>query len=251
MLHVRDVNASIAFYEACGMRALSFAERPSGAAGSFVGYGEYRDAEHFALELSAPSPKSKQASSPVELGSGFQGMAFGDLNLSAALNGGGRRSSRSTAACPCVEDPDGYPVSSQPMADAGDRFCSLTLRVSDLEASRSFYCNALGMLEQSGEASESDRTCCLLRCGAGGAGGAPVALALVEREGEGPVEHGSGFDHLAVSTPDVHAAAAELQSAGVDVFLPPTVMFGINITGLRDPDGYSIYLTEEEGFRRR
>lgn len=242
MLHVRDVNASLAFYEACGMRRLSYAERPSGAATSFVGFGEYRDAENFALELAAPSPKSKEGKAPVDLGSGFQYMAFGDLDTSALPACSGDSS---------VKDPDGYTVSSQAMDGPGDRFRCLAIRVADLDAAKRFYCDALGMLEQTGEETESAGRCCWLRYRAGGGDGTPVALALVERSQGEPVEHGNGFDHLAVSTPDVHAAAAALQSAGADVFLPPTVMFGINISGVKDPDGYAIYLTEEEGFRRR
>merc|ERR1712086_228599 len=74
----------------------------------------------------------------------------------------------------------------------------------------------------------------------------PAALKLVS-EGNAPVSIGKGFDHLVMSTPDVKLAAKSLEAAGVKVTLPPTVMFGMNITGTKDPDGYSIFLVEEAG----
>jgi len=109
------------------------------------------------------------------------------------------------------------------------------------------------MVEQEAESAgvpcDDNEVCRVFRFAEGGGpGGIPAALRLVLADG--PIEKGTGFDHLVLATRDVERAAGIVKAAGTEVTLPPTVMFGINITGVRDPDGYSIYLVEEEGFRK-
>lgn len=249
MLKVRDVNASIAFYKACGMRVLSYSEYPNGRATAFVGFGKYRDAEHFALELSAAPRKPDEAQSPIDVGNSFQYMSLADLNVSTVLESHGKLSPWSTYYEPFLDDPDGYTVKPQRTCVPGDRFQSFWLCVSDLAASKAFYCGTLGMVADEQKDGDDTRTHCVLRFGNACDGGAPVSLGLVE--GTSGLEAGDGFDHLALAAADVRAAAEALTAAGADVFLPPTVMFGINITGARDPDGHSIYFVEEAGFRAR
>eukprot|EP00929_Paragymnodinium_shiwhaense_P096883 TRINITY_DN58611_c0_g1_i1.p1 TRINITY_DN58611_c0_g1~~TRINITY_DN58611_c0_g1_i1.p1 ORF type:complete len:323 (+),score=19.50 TRINITY_DN58611_c0_g1_i1:73-1041(+) len=246
-MSIRDVNKSIAFYKACGMRVLAYNEYPNGQATAFVGFGEYRDTEHFALELTAPSPKSERAKRPVDVGNGFQYMCFANMNVSAALASHGELSPWSTYYEQLVDDPTGYTVKPEKGDGPGDPFRTFCLSVSDLAVSKHFYCDYLGMMDQAPEGLDDTRLNCAMRYANKCREGKTVSLGLVE----GQVQRGDGFDHLAISTMDVHAAAAALQSKGVDVFLPPTVMFGINITGVRDPDGYSVYLVEESGYLKR
>ena len=73
---------------------------------------------------------------------------------------------------------------------------------------------------------------------------------LCLRQSNVPVDLGTGFDHLVISTADVEAAAAQLQEKGVKIALPPTVMFGLKITGVVDDDGYKIYLVDETDFQK-
>jgi lactoylglutathione lyase len=114
-------------------------------------------------------------------------------------------------------------------------------RVGDLDRSLVFY-TALGYVE--------------LGRVDGGDGGRlailkfpdePVAtLELVHRFGDGPVEVGNGFDHLAIQV-DVLATTLEaLTEAGLE---PEPVQFpggsdGPKTSWLTDPDGYRIELVE-------
>lgn len=257
MLHVRDANASIDFYRGCGMQVLSFAQRPNGAATVFMGFGSSRDVKHFALELSAASPKSKRGQEPIELGDGFQHMVFGRA--------------QGFASDQALVDPDGYMVRESASVDCGDTFCDFCLRVSDLDASVQFYTSTLGMVAQPLETASAVKPgarCCSMRYSTDADDSfLPMSLTLIqegpdpitlrdllltdiEPQGGRKITVGSGFDHFVISTPDVQAAAKTLVAAGVEITLPPTVMFGMNITGIRDLDGYSIYFVEEEGFRQ-
>ena len=60
----------------------------------------------------------------------------------------------------------------------------------------------------------------------------------------------TGFDHLVVSTADVEDATSALETVGVKVLMPPTNMFGMNIAGFVDCDGYKIYLVKESDFQQ-
>ena len=54
MLRVADRDAAVAFWEGRGAQVIS----PDGPGAKFVGFGAYRDTEHFALELAQVSPDS-------------------------------------------------------------------------------------------------------------------------------------------------------------------------------------------------
>ena len=71
MLHVKDIDESLNFYQDLGMKVLSCNRRPNGAATAFVGFGTLRDMENFALELSAQK-RSEKENAGINLGS-FQG----------------------------------------------------------------------------------------------------------------------------------------------------------------------------------
>ena len=64
---------------------------------------------------------------------------------------------------------------------------------------------------------------------------------------EEPYEQGTGWGHLAIGVPDIHAACERLQGAGVTIARPPGPMkHGTTVIAfIVDPDGYKIELIEE------
>ncbi|MFE3204771.1 VOC family protein [Embleya sp. NPDC055664] len=117
----------------------------------------------------------------------------------------------------------------------------VSYRVTDLDHSLGFY-TALGYVE-------------LGRVQAGDAGhlailafpGEPAAsLELVHRSDGGPVDVGTGFDHLAIQVDTLAATVERLTAAGLE---PGPVRYpggprGPKTSWLTDPDGYRIELVE-------
>ena len=63
-----------------------------------------------------------------------------------------------------------------------------------------------------------------------------------------PLVMGNMVDHLVFGTPSVDAAAEVLgatEQGKEAIFMEPTAMFGTTILGIKDPNGYTIYLAEE------
>eukprot|EP00439_Symbiodinium_sp_Y106_P048189 s65_g6.t1 len=213
MLHIRDLDDSLAFYEALGLRTLSCNRRPSGGGTAFVGPGELRDKENFALELAS----AKDPEKPLQQG-GFQGLVIsGDPGEKV--------------------DPNGYPMSFSESRQKGS-VLSLRLQTSNLRNATDFY-EQLGMKvidEDAGTASLAF------------ASGPQTMLTLTQTASE--VGRSTGYDHLVVSTVDVEDATSTLESLGAKVLMPPTKMFGMNIAGFTDCDGYKIYLVKESDFQQ-
>ena len=77
--------------------------------------------------------------------------------------------------------------------------------------------------------------------------GAEPRLELTYNIGrEEPYEIGTGYGHIAISTPDLDATLANLAAQGIEPERPPyTVREGGNrLCFVRDPDGYRIELIE-------
>jgi lactoylglutathione lyase len=122
----------------------------------------------------------------------------------------------------------------------------VSYRVTDLDRSLGFY-TALGYVEL-GKVE-------LGRAEGGDAGhlvilkfpGEPAAsLELVHRPGDGPVDVGSGFDHLAIQVDTLTTTLETLTEAGLT---PEPVQYpggphGPKTSWLTDPDGYRIELVE-------
>ena len=77
-----------------------------------------------------------------------------------------------------------------------------------------------------------------------------VATTLVFSKSPQELEMGNCYDHLAISTPNVQAAATALRDSLDDpddaIFMDPCPMFGTQIMGLTDPSGYKVYLVEQQ-----
>ncbi|MDL4814049.1 VOC family protein [Actinomadura opuntiae] len=117
----------------------------------------------------------------------------------------------------------------------------VSYRVTDLDRSVGFY-TALGYTEL-GRVETGDRArLVILKFPDEPA----ASLELVHRPGDGPVDVGSGFDHLAIQVETLATTLETLTEAGLG---PEPVQYpggphGPKTSWLTDPDGYRIELVE-------
>ena len=73
-------------------------------------------------------------------------------------------------------------------------------------------------------------------------------LELTYNHGVDSYEIGTGYGHIAITTPDIDGALAQLAEQGIEPERPPyTIREGGNrLCFVRDPDGYRIELIERE-----
>jgi lactoylglutathione lyase len=116
-------------------------------------------------------------------------------------------------------------------------------RITDIDRSVAFY-EALGFEE---------RRTMTLKDGAVntfmGLPGDADRLELTWNPGVESYELGTGYGHIAISTPDIHATLAALAKLGIDAEKPPYSVRegGSLLTFVRDPDGYRIELIQRSG----
>jgi lactoylglutathione lyase len=114
-------------------------------------------------------------------------------------------------------------------------------RVTDLSSSLAFY-SALGYVEVSRVTVDVSSRLVLLQLPDEPA----ASLELVHRPSDGPVDVGSGFDHLAIEVDALETTLAFLSEAGLQPGPPqyPAGPDGPRTSWLTDPDGYPIELVE-------
>ena len=78
-------------------------------------------------------------------------------------------------------------------------------------------------------------------------GDAPV-LELTYNHGVGSYDLGTGYNHIAITTPDLDATLADLAEQGIEPEKPPYTVRegGSRLCFVRDPDGYRIELIEKD-----
>jgi lactoylglutathione lyase len=136
------------------------------------------------------------------------------------------------------------------------RLLHTMIRVSDLERSVAFYCDALGMRELRREDYPTGKfTLAFLGYDDETDG---TVIELTYNYGELQYTHGTGFGHLAMAVVDIAAAVARLQQLGVKILRDPGPMSHTATNGQRDviafvedPDGYRIELIEQAERRER
>lgn len=265
MLRCRDVKETVAFWESRGARVLS---RLGKAGNCFVGYGEYRDMTHFALELAQAEEKKDEKE---EVGVTNTALAFIGLSALSKLPADQQVELDATLdkeADPLARfllerklrmpapgtDPNGVEVRSVASAP-GDPLSRLCLHSSSLDASADFY---LGLLAMKEVARSEDELCVRYERAVDESGtplGVPTTLVLVKRDGfserQAPESSIECFDHIAISCRNITGARAffDARQHSASVILEPTDMFGTVVMGLSDPDGHKVYLVEEAGFR--
>ncbi|WP_406261535.1 VOC family protein [Streptomyces nigra] len=117
----------------------------------------------------------------------------------------------------------------------------VSYRVTDLDRSLDFY-TALGYAELGRVALGDGAHLVLLRFPEEPA----ASLELVHRPGDGQVDVGSGFDHLAIQVEGLTATLKRLAKAGLrpGALQYPGGPGGPKTSWLTDPDGYRIELVE-------
>jgi lactoylglutathione lyase len=115
-------------------------------------------------------------------------------------------------------------------------------RITDIDRSVAFY-RALGFEERRRMPIGDSATNVFM-----GLPGDGDRLELTYNHGVHEYEIGTGYGHIAITTPDIHATLAELAKQGIEAEKPPyTVRDGGSLLCfVRDPDSYRIELIERE-----
>lgn len=126
------------------------------------------------------------------------------------------------------------------------RYLHTMIRVSDVEASLKFWCEALGLEEMRRFDNEKGRFTLIFLA-------APADRGRSEAERSPEVEltwnwdpeaytGGRNFGHLAYKVEDIYAACSRLMDAGVTINRPPRDGY---MAFVRSPDGISVELLQE------
>ncbi len=113
-------------------------------------------------------------------------------------------------------------------------------RIGDIDRSVRFYA-ALGF-EERGRRPIRDEAINVFM----GLPGDGPRLELTYNHGVGSYELGSGYNHIAITAPDLDALLVRLGAQGIEPERPPYTVGedGSRICFVRDPDGYRIELVE-------
>jgi lactoylglutathione lyase len=125
------------------------------------------------------------------------------------------------------------------------RLLHTMVRVRDLDRSLKFYCDGLGMRVLSAFDSEQGRFSLRFVSFTDFASGPAIELTHNWDKAE-DYTHGSGYGHIAIGVPDIHAACKRLEAAGGTVTTEPKHMVAgaPALAFVKDPDGYSIELIQ-------
>ena len=124
------------------------------------------------------------------------------------------------------------------------RMLHTMLRVGDLEASKRFYCEVLGMkLLREKEYPAGQFTLCFVGYGEEDSN---TVLELTYNWGTSSYDIGNAFGHIALATTDIYATVERIRAAGGKVTREPGPMkHGTTVIAfVEDPSGYKIELIE-------
>jgi len=118
------------------------------------------------------------------------------------------------------------------------------IRVGDLEASKKFYCEALGMkMLREKEYPDGKFTLCFVGYGEESE---EAAIELTFNWGVSSYNLGDGYGHVAIGTKDIKGACDRVRAQGYKVTREPGPMkHGTTVIAfVEDPTGYKIELIE-------
>lgn len=125
------------------------------------------------------------------------------------------------------------------------RMLHTMIRVADLEASKKFYCEALGMkVLREKEYPEGKFTLCFLGYGDEATN---TVIELTYNWDRSSYTIGDAFGHIAIGTTDIRAACDRVRALGYKVTREPGPMkHGTTVLAfVEDPTGYKIELIDE------
>jgi catechol 2,3-dioxygenase-like lactoylglutathione lyase family enzyme len=135
-----------------------------------------------------------------------------------------------------ADEPNGISVQSSASAP-GDYLARFALKSNKLQETYTFYTNILGMECKA----QDDTMLCLRYDNDCFSSGVPTTLVFDATTDE--LRPGDCFDHLAITTrASIADIATELEDMDCKVFMKPTEMFGKQVMGLIDPNGYKVVL---------
>lgn len=118
------------------------------------------------------------------------------------------------------------------------KYLHTMVRVTDLDASLAFYCDALGLVElRRHESPEGRFTLIFLSA----PGDETAQVELTYNWDPEVYTGGRNFGHLAYAVPDIYATCARLAAAGVTINRPPR---DGRMAFVRSPDGISVELLQ-------
>ena len=121
------------------------------------------------------------------------------------------------------------------------RYLHTMVRVRDIDESKRFYCDLLGLTEVRRSENAAGRFT-LVFLAPEGQEDAQVELTFNWDETEGYGEGARNFGHLAYAVADIYAACTRLQEGGVTINRPPR---DGRMAFVRSPDGISIELLQD------
>ena len=126
------------------------------------------------------------------------------------------------------------------------RLLHTMIRIGDLERSKKFYCEVLGMrLLREHKFPEGEFSLAFL--GYGDESDSTV-LELTHNWGQTEYDLGDGYGHIAIGVDDVYAACERIREAGGNVVREAGPMKGGTtvIAFVEDPDGYKFELLQDK-----
>ena len=125
------------------------------------------------------------------------------------------------------------------------RYLHTMVRVADLDASLSFYCDKLGLKEVSRVDNAAGRFTLVFLCAPGDEGAAREARAptveLTHNWDPEDYQGGRNFGHLAYAVDDIYAVCQRLKDGGVVINRPPR---DGHMAFVRSPDNISVELLQ-------
>lgn len=190
----------------------------------------------FALELVSTSSSS---SKEYSIGNSISYIGVSMLlqfqnNLLGVISG-------QQSVAPQGDEPNGIPVQSAASAP-GDFLARLAFHSKDLESTLEFYTSVLGMTVKA----HDDTMLCLRYDNDCFKRGVPTTLVFDKLGTDEPLELGDCFDHVVVATrTPVDKLYDQFQNNPLcdkRIFMKPTDMFGKQVMGLIDPNGYKVII---------
>ncbi|HAR32339.1 MAG TPA: lactoylglutathione lyase [Gammaproteobacteria bacterium] len=118
------------------------------------------------------------------------------------------------------------------------KYLHTMVRVTDLDASLAFYCDALGLVELRRHESPEGRFTLIFLAAPGDE---TAQVELTYNWDPEVYTGGRNFGHLAYAVPDIYATCARLAAAGVTINRPPR---DGRMAFVRSPDGISVELLQ-------